>query len=53
MIKDDIISNLQEEIEELRQEINDKENMINDNERIIFELKKELENVILKNDLIY
>lgn len=53
MIKDDTISNLQDEIEELRQEINNKEAMINDNERIIFELKKELENVILKNDLIY
>lgn len=53
MIKDDTISKLQEEIEELRQEIDNKEAMINDNERIIFELKKELENVILKNDLIY
>ena len=53
MIKDDTISKLQDEIEELRQEIDNKETMINDNERIIFELKKELENVILKNDLIY
>lgn len=53
MIKDDTISKLQEEIEELRQAIDNKEAMINDNERIVFELKKELENVIFKNDLIY